>query len=450
MLSKLDRFDYGMLLILIVAFVVVGMLPFAPSKYGDLVFHNEAKALAMAIKGGGPWSNVAFTRAPAPVLYYAIPYLTIRSGSADHAYWLSGFIWTFLWMAISILLIRRAGALFGGSLVGKLAALLTLLSPFGVYYSYGILAESPAYIGVIFFIYGFARWQDRRDHSSLFSDKNWLIWTGLSLFILSRPNAILILGVALIAATVIRLGKSAHHRQEAKFILANVAVTSLIVIVAFSVVSALPGSWQSGNLAHVVFQGRFQYRTEPWDWREWSKANRQGSVDHASWVNELNELKRQSDETGTPISTLQRQWILKDIKEHPVLTLRLAAIRLVSLHVAVVNSQKPEAFRFGPFSGRILYASFHILVNSVTCLILLASGCFLFAKRERIISNWPLWSPWMALLIFHAFTYAEPRYMFPCYPGLVILAAWGLAPLLLRVNRHIAAVRSVSIRPQAQ
>lgn len=450
MLRKLDRFDYGILLFLIGSYVVVAMLPFAPNKYGDMVFHNEAKALAMAIKGGGPWSSVAFTRAPAPVLYYGIPYLTIPSGASNNAYWLSGFIWTFIWMAISTLIIRRAGALLGGPWIGKLAALLTLLSPFGVYYSYGVLAESPAYIGVVFFIYGFARWQSRDGSSSLFSDKDWLTWVGLSLFILSRPNAILILGLALIAALAISLRKSQGERKEAKFILTNVGLASLIVIISFGIVSALPGSWQSGNLAHVVFQGRFQYRTEPWDWREWSKANRQGSVDHATWVDESNEIKRRSDETGTPVSNLQRQWILEDIKEHPALTFQMAAIRLVSLHVAVVNSQKPEAFKLGPFSGRIVYTAFHIIVNSVTFLILLASAWFLLAKRERIIFYWPLWTPWMALLIFHAFTYAEPRYMFPCYPGLVIMAALGLAPLLARVKRHIPALKSVLIQPQAQ
>lgn len=449
MFGKLDRFDYGLLVFLIVSYAVVAMLPFAPSKYGDVVFHNEAKALAMAIKGAGPWGSVTFARAPAPVLYYAVPYLTIPSGSADHAYWLSGLMWAFMWMAISILIIRRAGELLGGPLIGKLAASLTLLSPFGVYYSYGILAEPPAYIGVVFFIYGFARWQSGDSSSSLFSDKNRLIWLGLSLFILSRPNAILILGLALIAAIAIRLSKSPGGRKEAKFIFANIVLASLIVIASFTIVTALPGSWQSGNLAHVVFQGRFQYRAEPWDWREWSKANRQGSLDHAAWVNELNEIKRLSDETGVPVSTLQREWVLRDVKEHPVLTIRTAAIRLLSLHIAVVNSQNPEAFKLGPLSGRITYAAFHILVNSVTFLILLASACFLFAERRRLAHYWPLWAPWVALLTFHSFTYAEPRYMFPCYPGLVIMAALGLAPLLARMKRNIPTLGSAPIRAEA-
>ena len=44
----IDRFDMVVILLLLLTFVGVAVLPFAPKKYGDLVFHREAKAFAAA------------------------------------------------------------------------------------------------------------------------------------------------------------------------------------------------------------------------------------------------------------------------------------------------------------------------------------------------------------------------------------------------------------------
>jgi hypothetical protein len=72
-----DRFDVGIVIALIISFVAVAMLPFAPKKFGDMNFHVEAKTLSLAIQRAGPWTEVAITKAPAPVLYYLIPYLIV-------------------------------------------------------------------------------------------------------------------------------------------------------------------------------------------------------------------------------------------------------------------------------------------------------------------------------------------------------------------------------------
>jgi hypothetical protein len=54
----IDKFDMVALLLLVATYAVVAMLPFAPKKFGDLYFHEEAKALALAVRGAGPWEDL--------------------------------------------------------------------------------------------------------------------------------------------------------------------------------------------------------------------------------------------------------------------------------------------------------------------------------------------------------------------------------------------------------
>ena len=89
-----------------------------------MVFHSEAKTLAQAIRGAKPWREVGVSRAPAPVLYCAIPYVAASHRSSnDDRYWRAGFVWTIGWMPLSQFLIRRIGEQLGGPLTGKLAAI---------------------------------------------------------------------------------------------------------------------------------------------------------------------------------------------------------------------------------------------------------------------------------------------------------------------------------------
>src|SRR5207244_1080486 len=117
------------------------------------------------------------------------------------------FAWTIGWMLLSLLLIRRVGERLGGALTGKLSVFLMLLTPFWVYYSYGIFAEPPAFLGVVLLSYGWLRWHQSAQRPSLRAEGAWLVCVGLSLFVLSRPNALLLLGFALLAAARMYLAK---------------------------------------------------------------------------------------------------------------------------------------------------------------------------------------------------------------------------------------------------
>jgi hypothetical protein len=428
----MDKFDAAMVVLLLATFIGVAILPFAPKKFGDLVFHQEAKALALAVRGAAPWSEVHIARAPLPVLYYAIPYMVVSPGSDNDTYWRAAFIWTLIWMCASLVLVRRSGEFLGGPAVGKTAALFTLLSPFSVYYSYGILAEPPAYIGVVLFTYAYLRWKSSpRD----LSNSRWdvfLLSLGLSMFVLSRPNSVLLL----LLAVLIGVGRSwrgtGKQKLEGRFVVASVLATAVLIgAVTLSLVRRSGGvgnNSQNENFALVALQGRFQFRSVFWDFNTWPDVP--DNADFQEFNRKLTEFQQTSLQTGIPEPTLRWRWIVGDFLHHPGITLRAAGVKMLALHFAFVHSLEPDNFHFAFLRGVWGYALFHIAVNAFTIVLVIGSVLFAVGHRHAILDYWVLWGPWLALTVFHVMTYAEARYLFPSRPGLVLMASAALVPFV--------------------
>jgi len=415
-----DLWDLVTLLSLLACFLLVAKLPFAAQALGDMDFHIEAKTLSAALKGEENWTNVAMTNAPGPVLYYAFPYLFVKQGSSDRDYWRAAVVWTALWMGVSLLLLRRAAARVGGAAAGILAVLITLFNPFNIYYAFGVNAENPAYVGAVLMIAAWF-WASEKE------ERSWSGVLGLSLgtvvFILSRPNGALIL--PLMALTAIVLARRGN-RDGILLGRSVFVVVCLLAVMAF-MVNQLPGrpktARQGSYLAYVLFHGSFQYRTETWDWRFWGNSYRSDSFDYITWREELASLKLRSQKEGVPLASLQYRWVKDDFLKHPLVRLKMAAVRVLSLQVALVNSVKSQAFKLGPWHGPTAYWSFHIAINAINILVLGCAVGFAFRQHEALWSVWPLWVPFIALLAFHALFYAETRYLLPARPGLVVMAA---------------------------
>src|SRR5262249_30978281 len=156
-------------------------------------------------------------------------------------------------------------------------------------------------------------------------------------------------------------------------------------------------------------------------WSAWDKVRRRGSADYIEWDTTYKEFKRKAKETGVSVPDLVMRWLIRDVETHPMLWARMVAIRTLDLNISLVNSQRPEAFRIGPISGQFIYLAFHVFVNALNFLLLGAAFWFLFTVRGEAAVYWPLWAPWISLLLFHAIVYAEPRYMFPSRPGITVM-----------------------------
>ena len=405
----------------LLSFAVVAVLPLAPGQFGDQYFHLEAKALAAAVHGAGSWSDVRITRAAGPVLYYAIPYLVLPAGASENAFWIAGCLWNAACTLIATVLIYRAARLLAGETAGRIAAILAVASPLAVYYAFGIASETPAYLGATIFAYGWAK--QKASVTSGF----WVACFGLVFLILCRPNVLPVLAVALLIGLAGWTRKSPSLRRESK-VAFGYAVTALVALAAtYFVLAQQRGNsglrTQSTNFSEVMLMGSFQHRTELWDWRFWGKQTRQGSVDYETWSQVRGGLFRRSTETLEAFGKLERDWVVQDVREHPLLHLRMTAMRVLSMNVAIVNSASPASFGFGPIRGLWVFVVSHVLLNVISLLPLLGSLWFLIKSRGEILAYWPLWAPWFALLTFHAVVYSEPRYLLPSRPLLCIMAA---------------------------
>jgi len=427
---RIDMFDAVMLILLIATFIGVAILPFAPKKFGDLVIHREAKALGLAFRGAGPWEEVRIARAPFPVLYYAIPYLAVPSGSDDDTYWRAAFAWTVVWMGVSLVLVRRSGEFLGGPVVGKTAALFTLVSPFSVYYSYGILAETPAYIGVVLFTYAYLRWKSSPRDLSKSRVDIFFLSLGLLIFVLSRPNAVLLLVLGFgIGASRLRTG-TRNQKPEGRFVSAAVLATIMLIggvtVLLVRRDGGVGSNSQNENFAMVALQGRFQFRSEFWDFNTWPDVP--NNADFLEFNRKRAEFQQTSLQTGVPESTLRWRWIVGDFLQHPGITVRAAGVKMLALHFAFVHSLEPENFHFVFLRGVWGYALFHLGVNAFTVVLVIGSVLFVATHRHTLLDYWVLWGPWLALTVFHVMTYAEARYLFPSRSGLVLMASAALVP----------------------
>lgn len=432
----LDRFDLAVVGIFVLACLLVARLPFAPKPLGDNDFYNAARGLSCAIKGQCTWQEVDVHRLPGAVAYYAVPYLAIPASASQKTFWQIGVLWNLFWMAVATLLIRRAGHLLGGPLSGKLAAALSLLAPFSIYYSFAVMAETPAYLGGAAMAYGAVAWVRS---ARPYWEEVALTVAGLSLMVLSRTNIVLLFPIMMVCGFVSwqKLRRTDHLKFVASCITITTAVFSAVTVLMLLLPDAKRGA-QLDNLLDVAMQGRFQFRTDHWDWRFWQYYP--GRTDYISYMATLHELQLQSVRSGVTLAHLEAHWIASDFLHHPLTNLEMFGIRLLSIHTALVNSRPASVFKFGPISGRPAYFGFHLLLNSITYLIVVLSVIFLVRERQRIAWYWSFWAPWLALLVFHAIVYAEPRYLMPARPGLVVMATIPIAAYLTPHSEQYSSV----------
>ncbi len=422
-----DKFDVGLILLTILLYVVVAFLPFAPKKFGDGVYFREAKIIAEVLHGTESIEEITVSRAPGPVLFYAVPYSIVPTGSPDNFYWFAGFIWTIGFICLSMLLIRRSARLLGGELSGRIAVLTTFLIPFVIYYSYGVNAEPLAFTGAAAASFAWLRLISAELAGKSKIGNLILLGGGLTAVILARPNAVLILPLGLFAAFFLWRNKQPQLARTAIFAVVITAVSSLSVL---QFASRLSGGGQEGNFYHVAFHGRFQYRTEPFDWRFWDDKTRTGSADFALFEKEKAILEQRSTAENIPILQLKKDWAIRDVPANPLITIRQAAVRCLTLHLFLVNSKPPAAFRVSFVPGVIIFSLVHIILNSVYIIVITGGLFYLLTNRKKAVSLWVLWGFYPALLIFHALTYAEPRYLIPALPGLIILSAAAFGKII--------------------
>ncbi len=428
---RIDRFDWLIIAVCILIYVALIMVSMSAKPFGDKDFHFETKIITDVVKGIEPGSSIYINKAPFPDIFYSIPYMLVPAKSADGIYWIIGTVWNGLWMIFSMLAVRRIGRKLHSDRAGLLAVGLMLVLPLHIYYGLSIAAEPPAFYASVFMLLGWANWR-ARDFATPLKDKGWWLMTiCLLILIFSRPNAILVPMVLLAACAANRLFSRHTASLSNKLSLRGNAIAAVsVLIVGFFLLElvkplndASKGRVQMNQLMYVAHQGRFQFRQDPLDWRNSEKENRGDGRDWQAWDSSKNALNRRVKAGEASYIELYKNWLIQDALSHPVWYLRSAVMKTLFGHVLVINSKKPGQFQLGPLKGKTAYYLFHFAVNLLGLAVLFFAMCFLHTRRKQLIAIWPLWMPWVALIIFHAATYMEPRYMFPARAAIFLMGA---------------------------
>lgn len=416
-----------LIIILLSAFLMLVVLnfPFKANPLGDYTFHEESKNLALFLKGDVPLDKVVITKAPGPILFYTPAYLFAPADATDDQLWVYGVVLTSIIMTISLLLIFRICARFFSKEVGLLCVLLFFIFPIHSYYSLGILAEVPAFFSLSLAIYG---WSIAFKEPNL--KKGWIMLTlGMWLFILNRPNAMLLLGLLAVVIAYSFLKNKVFFKTYGKKLVFTFLSVLFLGMGVLELAKKLTASHSTVNqesyFYYVAHIGRFQFRDEPTDFRFWDNDNRPDSKDYQHWIQSAQELATIEEVTKRPSNEIYRQFLIEDVLDHPLVFTRQFFVKCLFGNINIVGKMQPDQFHLGPFKGTTGYWIFHLIINSINLIIILGAALFLF-KQKNLLHYWIFWGAPLALLVFHGITYMEPRYIFPSRVALYCMGAVGL------------------------
>ena len=419
------RVNLLIILISSLMMIVVLNLPFKAKPFGDMTFHEEAKHLALYLKGDIGYDKVTITKAPGPVFFYTAPYLIAPSDATDNQLWVYAVVFTFIIITISLLLIFKIGSSLFSKEVGLLSVLLFFIFPIHCYYSLGILAEVPAFFSLTLALYGCSRIAKEARET-----KSWLLLLlGLWFLILNRPNTMLLLLIGFLLVVYAFFKNKQFFKTYGKKLVLTFTCVGLMgygtLQLAKMVTGTKSGYNQEGLLYFVAHQGRFQFREEPTDFRFWESDIRPDSKDYQNWGKSGEALGKIIEETKRSHSDVYREFLINDALEHPFLFTRQFFVKCFYGHMYFINSVKPKDFHLGPIHGVMGYWLVIFIINFINIIIILGAALFL-VKEKSLINYWLFWGVLVALLIFHGLTYMEPRYMFPARVALYIMSAAGL------------------------
>lgn len=428
-MNKIDfstkRITILIILISSLMMLIVMNLPFKAKPLGDITFHEESKNLTLFIKGKVPFNKVAITAAPGPIIFYTPAYLLAPSDATDNQLWKYGVVFTSIIITISLLLIFRIGSSFFSKEIGFLSILLFFIFPIHCYYSLGILAEAPAFFSLTLAIYGWTI-----AYAEPQKKGGWIIMTlGILFLILNRPNAMLFLGLGSIVILYSFFRNKSFFTEYGKkmgITFISVAILGFCILqLAKNTTANTLDSSQDKLLYYVIHEGRFQFREEPLDFRYWSTSTRSDSKDFINWKKSIQDLSSVVKTTNHSFNEVYREFLIEDALNHPFWFTRQFFIKCGYGQLYFINSIAPEKFNMGPFKGALGYWSFMFIINAVNLIILAGALIFVF-KEKDLIRYWIFWGIVLSLLVFHGFTYMEPRYIFPSRVALYLMSAAGL------------------------
>jgi hypothetical protein len=390
--------------------IIILFAPVQTKKFGDDTFHLEAKSLVKFLKGENRINQVYITKAPAPTIWYTIPYVFVPEKSEDIIYWKIGVLWNLIMISVFTSLLIYSIYKYLNPTVGWLFLFVLYLIPVHIYYSMGILAEPVAFCGVCLFLAGTI---------GLINSRNIYLFTsflcfGIFMLVTSRPNSILVFLFFPFFTAYLFLFKK-YHLSKLKEQIFGYVIAFGVFICTLICIKQLPthniDNSQESYFIYVMHHGRFQFRTEKFDWRFWDPLTRSDSKDFQLWKNSIKELDSKVVNEKKTFNDVYIQWLIHDAIENPINIILQSLVRVVFGNYLQISSVNLDSM---PLIKIALYA-----INTMNILILIGA-LFGIAKLYRNKKIWILiLVPVVSLLVFHMFVYMEQRYLFVYRPILL-------------------------------
>lgn len=419
---------WGVALVSLIIYWLVMFLPIKAKQLGDSDFHEEAKAIAAYLHGTVSFEELSITKAPGPVLYYVLPYFLAGPSADTDRYWKAGVAWTAILTTLTLAVLYIVINSRLGAKVANIYMALLFVIPLHAYYSTGILAEGMAFLGVCWTLIGLLLLDRTAKFYICFA-------LGIATLVLARPNA------GLVIPLTVAIGGYAYWRGKDRAALRPVisSIAAFIIIAGVALFAkALPNKRdtlkQGEYLSFVMHHGRFQFRTEPFDWRFWDNKTRPDSKDYQAWLASTDSLNQKVKSSGLSYSDVYYNWIIADLVQHPFMLAKQFTVRLFFGNTLQISSRPRSEFGSGVLDGNTLYWTFHIIINIVNYAMLTFAMYYIYTERAWQ-HTWPLFVVVLALWLFHGLIYMEQRYLFPLRPIILFWSALGLVSFTKRSGK---------------
>ena len=398
-------------------------LPFKPKPFGDGQFHSGTLQLIEFILHGFQ-GNIAIDKGFLTLFCYLIPYSIVYTFHSDHLYFLSGVIFSCIFVCLSVHYLFKAFDLLQFSKKAKFFSIVLLcLFPVHIYYAMGIIGEAFGFFAVSVFVYFWVKISNSKDNS-----KHDFTYLGLSLVLLYGIKPTMI--PFIFAFTCYLLIQKFVLRNKIIYLL-TIAIIPLLISIERKLDNT---GFEFKNMVfrNQILWSRYELRDEPFNWLPQHGHDGFESQDYLNNLKKRQELDSICEANHYDKTNYFIHWVKNDIVHNPLLTARQYALKFFQAQSFIISplmkSNKSNLVKYG----------IHIYINLINYLLIIV-GLLAMIKLFRT-KNYKFFIPfllfWGWSLVYVFVFHSEQRYMFPVRPILLFLFAFYICSFEFKKNSH--------------
>lgn len=393
--------------------VVFYFLPFKPKPFGDGQFHSGTQQIIEYVLNGFQ-GNINIDKGFLTLFCYLIPYALVYAFHDDHLFFLSGVIFSCLFVCLSVFYLFKAFAILRFTDKSKFYVLVLMsLFPIHIYYAMGIIGEAFGFFASSLLIYFWAK------HYAGMAHRTDYFRLALSLVLLYgiKPNMLPFIFVMTLYVLILKIPKA-----NKMYFAMGMALVPVFILVERSLDNS-NFEFKNRVFRQQLLWSRFELRDEPFNWMPQHGQDKFASNDYLNNLEKRKELDSICIANKYDRTTYYVEWVKNDILSNPGLTLRQYSLKFFQAQSFIISplmkSDKSKVVKYG----------IHIYINAINYILVIV-GLFamyrLFRKKEYTLF-FPFLFFWGWGLLYVFVFHSEQRYMFPVRPVLLFLFAYWVS-----------------------